>query len=255
MSHMSRVPFIDIKSDEPIYVAFLGDMHYGAETCNYRALKKFRDWAKFNPNCYWVGMGDYIENAAPLTSPRGAIWEQNVDPGQQYFWFEDFWYGSSCLGLLEGNHEWRTPKVTAIPLVELLARHLGCLNLEEGGYFVIRINKKIKYTFYAAHGYGSSATKGYHLRKLIQQVGVDDADIVAIGHIHQLHHESFIRKRVVRGRNVWQEIHGLRTGGFLDTPKYAKRRMYTWARIGAPIVKLQHDEKKIGIDITTRVPD
>ena len=249
-----KVPIIDIEADVPIQVALLGDMHYGHKKCNYKALKMFREWLRL-PNHYWIGMGDYIENSAPRSSPPGAMWEQELPPEEQYYWFEDFWQRTVPLWLLEGNHEWRTPKVTSLDMTQRLATHLNCLYLEEGRYAIIRINKKINYVFYTAHGYGSSATKGYHLRKLIEQVGVDDADVVGIGHIHQLHHESFIRKRIRRGYEVWHEMHGVRTGGFLDTPKYAAVRLYRWARVGAPIVTLGHLSKNVQVDITTRVPE
>jgi len=248
-----KVPIIDIEADVPPKVALLGDMHYGHVKCNYRALKKYRDWLR-EPDHYWIGMGDYIENTAPRTSPPGAMWDQRISPDDQLYWFEDFWQRTIPLWLLEGNHEWRTPRFTSIDIARRLSRHLNCLYLEDGGYAILRINDKVRYIFYTTHGYGSSVTKGYHLRKMIEQDGVDDADIVGIGHIHQLHHESFLRLRIKRNYEVWHEIHGLRTGGFLDTPKYAKQRLYRWARIGAPILTLNHKKKDIKIDITTRVP-
>jgi len=251
---MTKVPIIDIEATEPIHIAFLGDMHYGHKDCNYKALTKFRDWAR-KPNHYWIGMGDYIENSAPKSSPPGALWDQKIDPIDQIYWFEDFWQGTTPLWLLEGNHEWRTPKYTSIPIVDRFSQHLNCLYLDDGEYSIVRINKKISYVFYTVHGYGSSATKGYHLRKLVEQAGVDDADIVGIGHIHQLHHEAFVRKRIKRNRVSWHEIHGVRTGGFLENPKYVTQRLYRWARIGSPIITLGHNRKSIDVDITTRVPD
>jgi predicted phosphodiesterase len=234
---MGDIPVIRIESDSPVKIATLGDMHYGHSECDYGALTKFRTWLRLEPNCYWIGMGDYLENSAPGSSPRGAHWEQTSTPDEQWEWFEDFWANTNCLWLMEGNHEYRTPRDTSLGIVRRICRQIDCYNHDIGGYIVLGVND-IPYIFYVRHGYGSSATKGYHLRKVIEQAGVPDADIVALGHIHQLHHES-----------------GIRTGGFLNTPKYAAVRLYRWARVGAPILTLGHEEKSISVDITTRIPE
>lgn len=255
---MTRIHVIRIKTDEDVNIACLGDMHSGHVSCNYGALQKFRNWLRHNENNYWIGMGDYLENSSPGSSPRGAHWEQTMTPDEQWEWFEDYWANTNCLWMIEGNHEYRTPRDSSFGLLRRIARHIGCYNHDIGGYIVLRVND-IPYIFYVRHGYGSSATKGYHLRKMIEQGGIPDADIVAAGHIHQLHHESFVQKRCVRNgwgfKEGWKEIHGVRTGGFLDTPQYAEVRLYRWARVGAPILTLGHKEKSIAVNITTRVPE
>ena len=47
-----------------ISVAFVGDIHYGAEPCLEDEFKKFIRLIHKNPNIYWIGIGDYMEMAS-----------------------------------------------------------------------------------------------------------------------------------------------------------------------------------------------
>lgn len=249
---------ITIPTTKPIELLPIGDIHGGHINCDYAALDRVRKYLSRSKYRRWFGMGDYIETVLPTHSPPGAIWTQDMDPGEQIDWFVNYWgeshtptihHTTTPEFLIKGNHEDRIYKVTGILPVKLMARELGCLYAHNGGYVKINVGEQ-SYLFYVRHGYGSSQTVHYHLDLVVKKRRVR-ADVVAIGHMHRLHHQLYDCD-LPDGRV--HTIHGIRTGGFLRTPDYAEERLYELAQIGCPIIKLWPNKYKIRIDIDTRVP-
>jgi len=249
------VPTHEIKTDKrKILLWFLGDMHLGHKNFDLKKFKEYLDWAQTRDDLFIIGMGDYLESAIPTALPQ-AMWDQLSTPEEQKKILIELLrpLKEKIIGLLTGNHELRIWIRTNIDPTKLLCKELGCRYLGHGGYLILKINDQ-EYRLALFHGYGTTQKKGYHLKKVIETVGMDDADIVCIGHSHQLYHEVWARWRIQNGRVIKHYIHGIRTGGFLRYPDYAKRLLYAPPIIGSPLVVLYTKQKRISVDISGKLP-
>ena len=50
------------KLDDEIFLRPLGDVHIGNLGCDVEKFKRNVDYVRKTPNCYTIGMGDYIDN-------------------------------------------------------------------------------------------------------------------------------------------------------------------------------------------------
>lgn len=248
---------LTLQARQPIEMILAGDFHIGHEKFNEEMfLRMLRYVAEDPTHRKWIGMGDYVEMNSPTDTPKGAIWNQVLTPQQQMNLLVDTCEEEDAIpeALISGNHEDRLWNNKGISLVEIASRLLKCLDADDGGYFKINVNR-FSYAFWLVHGKGGSQTKNYSLRKAIELVGTDDADVVAIGHNHTLYYDRVLRVKM-GGRRI---VHTLRTGSFLggttweDQPKYARKSSYPLAEIGCPIVKLWHDRHQIKVDMETLV--
>jgi len=251
----ATVPVYEIVTDKnKIFLWMMGDMHLGHIDFQERVFKHYLHWVLKDDNRYILGMGDYLEAVIPTAMPQ-AMWEQIMTPEEQINKLLQLLepVKDRIIGLLTGNHELRIYFKTNIDPTKLLCEHLGCMYLGHGGYLAVKVND-INYRIALFHGYGSAESRSYHLKKVIERAGVDDADIVAIGHCHQLHHEVWPRWRIINGRVTKKLIHGVRTGGFLRYPDYAKRLLYPPSIVGSPIVVLYAKRHCISVDLSGRLP-
>jgi hypothetical protein len=228
----------------------MGDAHVGHVACNYPAIERVRDYvAEASEQRSMIWMGDMGETVLANSGPKGALWDQDKSPDEQEDWLRDTFCEAPPKLVMPGNHEDRLFNETKRDPMKRLAKDFGCLYTADGGYFEIKFGHFV-YDVWIAHGKGSSQRPGFHLDKVIEKMGVL-ADIVAIGHIHQLYHQLYIRNL----KNGPYAINGIRTGGFLNpTARYTRKAMFPLASIGCPIVTLNRLKKKVSVDITTGVP-
>ena len=168
----------------------IGDFHYGSEQCDVNFIKKVVKEIQHDPLAYWVGMGDFIENAIP-GSP-GGIYEQIVSPGKHQI--DDICeillpIARKGLFLIAGNHEARTRRNTGMIPEELIAFKLdlpykgfSCLSTFQ--LSKTNISSRI-ISCYFHHNYGGGYTKGGKINRAEQlRLLVPTADAIFSGHFH-----------------------------------------------------------------------
>lgn len=238
-----------------VEILLLGDMHIGHEDFDSEKFEKYLKWLNRGANRYVLAMGDYVEAAIPTHMPQ-TTFTQEICPEEQVDWviktLKEPARDGKIIGMIEGNHENRIYNKTSFRPLKIITDSLGIpeADLGSGGYFRLQVNDTT-FTFTLLHGYGSSQSPGFHLRKAISSGYADDADVLAMGHLHRLYYEIYERERLTEyDKSYIHRIIGIRTGGFLKSPEYAKVRLMPKINTGAPVIVLYPKNKIISPNIS-----
>jgi len=164
----------------------LGDVHLGSPQCNEKFFYDTVDLIKNSKETYWVGMGDFIENA--LVGSVGDIYEQTHSPRKQVVIIVEALkpIKDKCLFLVIGNHEQRTTRVSSQKPTEQIA---ALLDVPFGGFscyarFIVK-GKYGVFTAYFHHNSGGGYTKGGKVNRSAKLREITPtADATFSGHMH-----------------------------------------------------------------------
>ena len=125
MSETNNTIFELRRPDEKeVAIAAVGDLHWGSHTCNEKSV---RAWAKKieQEQWYWVGVGDYTENA--LRGSVGDIHKQTMAPDEQVETLAKIFapVAHKCLGCVGGNHGARSVKAAGFDVDATFAKELS----------------------------------------------------------------------------------------------------------------------------------
>lgn len=242
----------------------LGDIHWGHAGCHEKEVKRTIARIEEDPRAYWWGMGDYwdlvtwgdkrFDPAGISKEHRGAHFQglarEMIDFGYELFKP----IRKKCLGLLEGNHEWKYNVVIRggdAPMAQDLSNALSTKShpvpfLGYSAFKDIVFADIIKVRWYIHHGAGSAQTKGGKLNRLLRFVNSRDADIIAMGHVHAILDDI---KPVLAADAKCEEITALNklsllTGSYLKgfdhdesgSSSYVERAGFDPCAIGSPCV-------------------
>ena len=223
---------IEIREGEELFIEPLGDLHIGNPGFNEeRFMRRVNFIRRTRQKRFWIGMGDYIENIRPYAN--GFVdrrWSTEVllgepDWDEQIRRFVDMVrpIRRKCLGLLWGNHEWKT--MTSKEFEDRFCKPLKVDFLGSRAYIILRIKHKKKilgeYAIFAIHGSYAGYRLGGAFNRLQDLARIYDADIYLMGHTHAKGFQPDIRISVEFDRNgnpvvvKRPVIYGL-TGCFLD---------------------------------------
>lgn len=188
-----------------------GDWHVGAETVNVEEIKKVKEK-------YWINkpiilMGDLVDAGLD----RGMQFSQKLNPDTQIDILKRLLKGLDIRTALIGNHEVRFFKNAGLNIYRIL------------GYPQKHELSIGKCNFYITHGRSAAQNTLTEFNKLFKFV---DADIIGIGHDHDL-----ISYNIMRGH---KRVVLVRTGSFLSNAIYSTQNGY------APKIKgwIEVDTKK-----------
>ena len=165
----------------------LGDFHYGSPQCDEQFIEQVIDEIEHNPNAYWVGMGDMMENA--IVGSKSDVYTQTHQPKDQIEYIVKLLTPIKKKGLflIAGNHEQRTTRLVGLIPEQHIALMLGlpyagfsCL-----AFLQMRSKTPRGFTCYFHHNYGGGYTPGGKVNvaaKLRQIVPTADATFTA--HVH-----------------------------------------------------------------------
>ena len=259
---------------------FLGDIHLGAPGCEQSRLKADLMQIAADPHSFWIGMGDNwdaishrdkrfaadaLDDEAKLNIGRlGKFYAEKIEslfrPARH-----------NCLGLLLGNHELKYGiDNDQEDLHAWLCQELEVQNLRYSSIldlvFIRRSGSKLKlsYTFpgnqndkksnvfrvYVHHGSGGAATPGGKLNTLIKHMAMVDADIYAIGHVH----DQKAQRMIQLGANAdctkitERQRLGVVSGAYLKTYQsgvtgYGEQKGYAPCPLGPAKVRIWPDKR------------
>jgi len=245
-----RLINVKVKSNKD-FVTFvpLGDIHYGSKDCDKKLLKETLEWLEERDDVYVLGMGDYIENAT--RDSVSDVFSQTASPQAQVYDIVNLLTPiakqGKLIGLLRGNHEFRTYKQTGFEPTTLMAKLLNVPYLGDSQLIKMRVNNN-NYHFYATHGSSGATTPGGKINALFRMAKVADADIFLMGHMHEL--ISWTRPQLYIDNRNKQVIEGGKyfvcTGHFLKyIDSYAQRKQYEIGKKGVARIKLGTKKKEI----------
>jgi len=271
----------------------LFDIHYGAAACDEAMLASRVDEIRRDPNALVVLGGDNLE-AITRKDPRSseytlAPWlygeEDTVGIARDQLVKAMAPIADKVVAIAEGNHEntvlrhnnrdiyWST--------VEGVARYSSHLPQEIGigyeGFLRLRFVKQnpsgssgptFTSIVYIHHGWGGGRKKGGKANKLADFMGVYDADLYLMGHVHDIIYvtQSYVKAGTGRGSHYKQrERHGLICGTALQSyltgmksngkPRntYGQMAGYSPTKHGWPRIRIYPGLKKYEILIPSEV--
>ena len=200
-----------------------GDIHLGTKNCDEVKLQETIDYIKNKENCYWIGMGDFLDlinyhdkrfdpeslaNWIP-TKKLNQIASVQIDRFVEYIKP----IKHKCIGLLEGNHEESIAKYHDRKVVYDIIQKLGngIKNLSYTCFVRLLFNRALNnhhgasnsIIIHASHGFGGGLYEGASLNRLLRQAEFWDAEIFLVGHCH--------KKRTAMRNTIGMSHQGLET--------------------------------------------
>lgn len=166
----------------------LGDTHVGSKQYNEAFFKQVIDEIAHNDQAYWMGMGDFMENA--LMGSRSDVYTQTMPPTEQANYIGDMLEPIKKKGLfmITGNHEQRTMRVAGFVPEQYISNRLGLPYLGFSAFALFVVNeKKHGNTFvcYFHHSFGGGYTQGGKINRAEQLRKIaPTADAIFSGHSH-----------------------------------------------------------------------
>ena len=165
----------------------IGDWHFGSAQCNETFIKQVIDEVRADPDAFWVGMGDLMENA--IVGSKSDVYTQTVPPKDQMEYIVELLTPIKEKGLfmIGGNHEQRTHRLVGLIPEQYIGMQLGvpykgfsCL-----ANFQMRSKTPSTFSCYFHHNYGGGYTKGGKVNRAesLRRI-VPTADAIFSGHFH-----------------------------------------------------------------------
>ena len=228
---------VRINEDRPFAVAWWGDWHIGSADVDYETFDRHRAIIAEEDGLYWIGAGDYKENAL-TDGHKGSGYQQLFQPGMQdellLHWMDEL--GPSCLALVEGNHDAWDQREVDKSLVEAMAARAGAAYLWYGGVIWIEVGSQ-RYRWVARHKYKyeSSLNTTNAQRNLNIQAG--GADVVSLAHKHFV---DFHAKQTGGRKTIY-----IRCGTYKVLDDYGQAIGDFKGEIGVPMVVFWPDQHKV----------
>lgn len=169
-----------------ISIVPIHDIHLGAINSNVKKFQAYIDYIESTPDTYTIAIGDMIENATKCSVGMG-VYESDFDIDEQIDQIADYLRpladSGKLLGIMPGNHEYRTMKLVKLDPMYLVAKELGIPYLGWSGYFKFVIGDQV-YTAFCHHGSGGAATPGGRLNAVRKLRDIAEVDIYFMGHVH-----------------------------------------------------------------------
>lgn len=200
--------FYNVEYSREIKIVPISDIQLSAKACREDFLKNDIEKVKNDPNCFWIGMGDYGDYIN-LKDPRFdfntlADWAKteigdlaNAQTRRLSDYFEPI--AGKCLGMVKGNHEDAIHKYTGNDCYKRLCldvidngKFIGDdkITLGYNGFIVLDFYRystkeaKKRVVIYVHHGYGGGRKKGGKSNMLENLISNVEADIIITGHVH-----------------------------------------------------------------------
>jgi len=226
-------------------VYLIGDFHVGLRSCAKDEILKAVEVIKNDPDLlFWIGMGDHID---AITHKDRRYEEESIDPElntptKQMAWLHKAFkpIKKSCLGLHLGNHEATLAKEIGNFMEDIVCPGLGVDYL---GFVALQtlVFPRGEHILFTTHGDGSiggrtferpealKANKIQRLRRIM--VPIAEADLYAMGHVHQLiAEEPPSRPTLV---NTTQDISKKLDNGAYECGTCVKRDVFDWPPVVA----------------------
>lgn len=166
----------------------LGDWHLGSRQCDIpfieRVIKEIAD----NPDAYWCGMGDLMENA--IVGSKSDVYLQNIPPKEQMDLIVKMLdpIKDKGLFLIAGNHEQRTMRQVGIVPEQYISVCLKIPYLDYSCLAKFSLKKAHwphDFTCYFHHNYGGGYTNGGKVNRAdcLRKI-CPTADAAFSGHFH-----------------------------------------------------------------------
>lgn len=195
-TNLVEIPYKS-KSDK-FSIIPLGDCHVGNRGCEKQRLYDMVQWIKEKENCYWIGMGDYIDcinytdkRFDPCTvDDKYLVNLSNCVPMQVEDIIRIFRpIKDKCIGLHRGNHEEKIRLNYHFDIMHEFKKEFDVPLLDDSAYTRLRFkrensNEKDVFNIFSMHGRVGGRKGGNKINWLEDLISYVDADIYLIAHAH-----------------------------------------------------------------------
>lgn len=246
---------IDFNIEVPQYktsseIIILGDIHRGNRYFDIDLWNRYyighnNKGFRNDQNSYVLGIGDLMETAFK-DSPGEQDQVEWIE--DQYFWIRDMLEPIAdegrLMGLIEGNHEYRSSK-NWLRTTRMLARDLGvpyCQGVMTIDLHLKKGDKQRDYKICATHGYGFARTKGGKMNALMRMRDImADADVYTMGHLHD---KINITVPIYINGELKDRLFSM-TGAYLQYGGYAEHKLYSPPARGSSKLKFHLDIDRV----------
>lgn len=270
-----RREFFNVANGAEFRIVPLGDIHLGAAGCDEKLLAaKVKEIAE-DPDCYWIGMGDYCEfinrsdrRFDPLTVADWIHVRHLADlPGAQLERILRYLspIADKCLGLLDGNHEFvirakyeRDIYSDIVTGIKKAGGFPADYRLALGYEGFLRLvfywgadrkhgSRQIDIALH--HGWTNGRLEGGKALNMQRWLWFLWVDLALCGHSHNTQTQAQDGLALAKnGQPEYKVKKGAFTGTFLGVPieadTYATRRGYFHAPVGTILVTLRPGAKR-----------
>lgn len=230
-------------------LVFFGDVHLGHSACDLEKAKQNLDFA-IQHRMYLLLMGDLLE-CATRNSIGDGVYQQKLNPQEQMEEMTEILRPASNKGLILGshigNHEMRIQKDTGIDVMKIMCKELKIPYLGSACWSLFKVNSQ-SYSIYSLHGATGSKYVYTKLKSVVDIAYNFDADILAMGHTHDIAEEAITAQYIDRRSGCVKEKkkYLLLTGSYLKYDNtYAQAHGYPMGKTGSPNIKLESQEHRI----------
>jgi hypothetical protein len=247
LGSIPEVQRINFNGKNPVTIALLGDVHAGADNCDYKLFGSTVELIKSHPHVKTVLMGDLID---------AFFWNQALQ-GDMLNHREQLHYMQSALdemdgeivGAFKGNHERWSEKTTVSPLYHKWIEKYGTPYFEGRGILEMGF-PNLKYSMIASHRFpGHSMYNFNHPQMRESNFGNQGLDIYTSAHTHKKsYHSQFAN---VAGERIQQ--HFINVGAFKGHDGYGEDKGYDPFKddqLGAVFLTMYPDSKHVDIDMS-----
>lgn len=242
----------------------LGDIHGGIEHCRESQIKAKIKEIQEDPLALWIGMGDYAEFISPLdkrfdekTLPSW-VERSNIAESQRKWVVKLFEpIRDKCVGLLMGNHEDAIQLHNNQDVYLDICRDLKVKRLGYSCFLRFMFNRGgniTSFTGHFEHGSGCAQTDGAKMMRLKKGLMYFQADIYAMGHLHDIKMDNMSVLYMDEGGHIKSKervaaITGSWFAGYEEgvSPSYVEKKGYSPTPIGCPVFTIIPDKKHIGV--------
>ena len=270
---MIPVQRIDAGSHPHIIIRPIGDVHVGNPAFDRSYWERLVNEIRDTPNMYWVGAGDYIENANKRQK-HGGVYGQTMGPRAQVdaVAADLAPIAHKCLGMIGGNHDHWSLMDTDLDPAEWIAEKIGVAEKYQQDGLVIRIetgartrpggrrgqrggDSPCRYLIYVTHGSSGSAAVGGKATALQKASDVVVADLYIGAHVHtELIYRDLIFTPTWHDRVscAYRERWYVNTGSLLHYTPYARTRRYRPQPVGIPYIYLDCTRELVDASLRRR---
>lgn len=207
----------EIKTNVPIALSFMSDVHLGSSHTDYDAFFGDLKTIAENPQIYLMKGGDWCDKFIPSFRDANASAWQLQPPEIQLRIVEELMkrLRGTLVAVIGGNHDRMDSKKTGISTEYFIHRNLKVPYLPEGGLVEITIGE-VKYKILWKHDYRfNSAINLFNAHHRLLEQLAPDVDVVVTEHQHNPGMESIEKFDFDQKRTVIS----VRTGSYkLDDP-------------------------------------
>jgi predicted phosphodiesterase len=203
-----------------IQVIGIGDIHNGSPNCRFDKFLKAVEYVEKTPNCYVIGMGDYIDAIVPSDKRYSSLEPfRAVDTTKKEVLEALRPIQDKILCMLTGNHESKIAKQGYGDPTAYLCQELKVPYGGTSCYIRLKVHPRLHrnpLTIYCHHGYSAGRKTGGCVNNIEGLAQYWDADVYMVGHSHKLWN-------TVQVKVCWagyKKVAFCNTGTFMETATY-----------------------------------